>query len=65
MSRLLLLVSFVLLSLASCGGHPAADYGGVTYATPPSDWTAVNAGGPGTNGWPINPSATSGGGTTP
>ncbi len=65
MRYMFILAPIVLLTLAACGGQPAMNYGGVTYSTPPGDWASVNAGGPGTNGAPINPSATSGGGTAP
>jgi hypothetical protein len=65
MPRLFTLASLALLTLTACGGHPAENYGGVNYSTPPADWARVNAGGPGTNGAPLNPSATGGGGTNP
>lgn len=65
MSRLFILALLGLLALAACGGHPAENYGGVNYSMSPADWARVNAGGPGTNGAPLNPSATAGGGTSP
>jgi hypothetical protein len=59
--KMLLLVPAALLGLAACSGHPAQNYGGVNYSMPQADWARANAGGPGTNNIPINPSATSGG----
>ena len=59
---LLLLAPAALLALAACSGQPAQNYGGVNYGMAPADWARANAGGPGSNNYPINPSATSGGG---
>lgn len=60
-SRLFIL-GLTLTLLAACSGQPARNYGGVSYGMPQNEWPSANAGGPGTNNFPINPSATSGGG---
>jgi hypothetical protein len=68
MKRLLILAPAALLTLAACSGDgyrsgtPTPTYGGTNYTTPNADIPSTNAGGPGTNNAPINPSATSSGG---